>query len=104
MRRGTTPTIEVTVAHDLTDYGIHLALMQGGDLVVKTGDELEVEIVNGSTAIKATLTQEETLRLKSGKKVEVQVRAIRDGGAVAMATNIATIEVQRILQEGVLVE
>ena len=102
MRRGTTPTIQVEVPLDISDYGVHLAFKQGKDLVVKTGDELVIEVSEGSTLISASLTQEETLKFASGKKVEVQVRAVRDGGAIAMATTIGDIDVGRILQEGVL--
>lgn len=104
MRRGTTPVITVTVDADLTGLSLHLAFSQAGcsPLFVKTGDELAVTVEDDQTVIECALTQEDTLKLSAGGSVEVQVRAVADGGAVAIATDIASIPVERILQDGVL--
>lgn len=105
MRRGTTPTITVTVDADISALGIHLAFSQSGKpLIVKTGSELAVTADGDVTTIICPLTQPDTLAFKSGAPVEVQIRAIDNGGAVALATDIASFEVGRILQEGVLYE
>lgn len=105
MRRGTTPTITATVDADLTGLDLYLAFRQAmAQPIVKTGDALEVEIADGQTTITTTLTQAETLAMSDAYPVEVQVRAIGDGGDVALATTIASVEVDRILQEGVLNE
>lgn len=100
MRRGTTPTITATVNADLSDMGIHLAFKVGCTLIVKTNDELEITVDGGTTTIKATLTQEETLAMKSGDNCEVQIRAVTAQGRVAIATSIGSIPVRRILEEG----
>lgn len=61
MRRGTTPTITVSVDADITDMNIHLAFKCGSRLIVKQGDDLTVEAVEGGTEITTTLTQQDTL-------------------------------------------
>ena len=45
MRRGTTPTLHVTVDADLTDMELYLALKTGGrPLVVKRNRDMEVSV------------------------------------------------------------
>ena len=103
MRRGTTPTITATVNADLTGLGVHLAFKQKErQPIVKEGDDLIVTIEGGITTVTAVLTQEDTLALSAEYPADVQIRAIGSGGAVALATTIATVNVDRILQEGVL--
>ena len=104
MRRGTTPTITATVDADLTGLALYLAFSQAGcsPLFVKTGDELVVTVDGDQSTIECALTQEDTLKLNAGGMVEVQLRAVASGGAVALATDIASIPVERILQDGVL--
>lgn len=101
---------------DLTGMSVHLAFKVGCVLIVKTGDDLTVttEEVNSNTIthVSTTLTQEETLSMRaeaSGTmldpaKCEVQIRAVQDDGAVAIATCIGAIPVKRILEEGVIRE
>ena len=108
MRRGTTPTITATVNADLTGMAVHLAFKVGGSVIVKQGDDLTVVVDNSgeepTTAVSTSLTQEDTLSMRSGKECEVQIRAVQDDGAVAIATCIGTIPVKRILEEGVIRE
>lgn len=104
MRRGTTPTITATVDADLTGLTLYLAFSQAGcsPLFVKTGDELVVTVDGDQSTIECALTQEDTLKLNAGGMVEVQLRAVASGGAVALATDITSVPVERILQDGVL--
>lgn len=103
MRRGTTPTLHVTVDADLTDMEVYLALKTGGrPLVVKRNRDVEMAVEDGKTTMDVKLTQSDTLAMKAGDKCEVQLRAVTDGGETAIATTIATIPVQRILQDGEL--
>ena len=105
MRRGTTPTITATVDADLTGLELYLAFRQGASRpLVKSGSDLQVDVADGKTTIEVKLTQEDTLSLSDTSAVDVQLRAVKDGGAIALATTIASIEVDRILQEGVLDE
>lgn len=117
MRRGTTPTITATVNADISDMSIHLAFKVGSTLIVKKGEDLDVttevvpeQRVNGQivqeehtvTHISTSLTQDDTLAMKSGKECEVQIRAVQADGTIAIATTIGTIPVKRILEEGVI--
>lgn len=106
MRRGTTPTITATVNADLTGMAVHLAFKVGGNVIVKQGDDLDIVVDSEeeTTTVSTSLTQEDTLSMRSGKECEVQIRAVQDDGAVAIATCIGTIPVKRILEEGVIRE
>lgn len=101
MRRGTTPTLVVTVGADLSGLEVHLAINSGGLLIKETSD-LEIEIEDGTTTITAKLTQNDTLAMKSGQNCEVQVRAYTADGSIAMATTIGSVPVDRILEDGFL--
>ena len=106
MRRGTTPTITATVNADLTGMAVHLAFKVGGSVIVKQGADLTIVVDSEeeTTTVSTSLTQEDTLSMRSGKECEVQIRAVQDDGAVAIATCIGTIPVKRILEEGVIRE
>ena len=101
MRRGTTPTITLTVDADLTGWTVYLALAQAGSVIVLEDDRVEATVSEGVTTLEFTLSQEETLSLAE-TPVELQVRAIRDG--TALATDIRRLPVDRILQGGVIHE
>ena len=101
MRRGTTPAIVLTVDADLTGYTVYVTLKNGGKELTITNDALTMEYANQKTTIAFALTQQQTLDFKVGT-CEVQVRAIHDGTAIA--TDIQTIDVGRILKEGVIDE
>ena len=106
MRRGTTPTIRITVDSDISELSIHLALKCGRMLLEKKGADLDVSTDSTGQAVKTIvecpLSQADTLGMSAGQKCEVQIRAIGANGAVALATNIGSIPVDRILQDGVL--
>ena len=100
MRRGTTPTVEITVhGCDLSEFvTIYVTFRQGTTTIDKTGEDLEV--VENKIAV--FLTQEDTLSFDSSKRtVEVQIRAVNEGG-VAVASNIRQIPVDAVLKEGVI--
>ena len=101
MRRGTTPAIALTVDADLTAYTVYVTLKNGGRELTVTNDALTIEYANQKSTITFALTQQQTLNFKVGT-CEVQVRAIKDGTAIA--TDIQTIDVGRILKEGVIDE
>lgn len=100
MRRGTTPTVTVTVAADIHDHVVHLALrVPRRRPIVLRNDRLTMTPGDGKTTIEFTLTQEETLSLCEAT-AEVQVRAVKNG--VAIATGIGRLDVGRILEDGVI--
>lgn len=100
MRRGTTPNITVSVDADLSELDIHLAF-DAGTLIVKSGDDLDVEYADGVTTVSAKLTQADTLSMTTGHCM-VQLRAFNADGSIAMATDIGTVRVDGILEEGEL--
>ena len=107
MRRGTTPTITLTMTNDdgtpcdLTEHEVHVTFEEKGDYgyqLDKTGEELTVSTSDGATVIEVSLTQAETLRFKTNSTIRAQVRAIKDGNAAA--SEIAEFPVAEILLEG----
>ena len=109
MKRGTTPTITLTVTNedgsacDLTGNTNYLTFhLSGGDAaddLEKTGTDISAEAVDDATVFEVTLTQAETLDWPEGGTVEIQLRS-KDGSGNAVATNITTLEVERILKDG----
>ena len=106
MRRGTTPTLRVTVDADVTAMSIYLAMRCGKHLLVRGDDTLDVSLDESGetpkTVIVCRLNQSETLAMRAGEKCEVQIRAVTDGGDTALASTIGSVPVERILQDGVL--
>lgn len=100
MRRGTTPTLTLTVDAEIADWTLYVALRNGCNTIIIDGERLQATQADGSTDIVLTLTQEETLAMHTGD-CELQVRAVNAGGT-AVATDIARVDVGRIIQDGVL--
>lgn len=106
MRRGTTPTLVIKVNEDATAWPtVHIAFKQSKhDVIVKTLTDLEDDPEldeDGHTVFRVPLSQNDTLAFRSGSAVEVQIRAL-DSDGNAVATTIGSIDVKRILEEGVL--
>ena len=97
MRRGTTPAITLTVDQDLTSWTVYVTLKNGKNTLTLENDSLTMEYANSKTTIAFSLTQAQTLAFSVGT-CEVQVRAIHDGTAIA--TDIQTLDVGRILKDG----
>ena len=101
MRRGTTPAITLTVDADLTGWAVYVTLRNKCHSLTIENDRLTIEAEEGISTVAFALTQEETLAFSVGS-CEVQVRAIHNGTAIA--TDIASVDVGRILLEGVIDE
>ena len=103
MKRGTTPTITMTADADLTNWTVYTSIRGKCKHGVVTFDDSRLtKTYDGEiTTMTLTLTQEETLALDVGM-VEFQLRAIKDGTAIA--TTIEKVPVGRILQDGVIDE
>ena len=97
--RGTTPTNVFNTNVDLTDAEeIYVTYAQKGNVVInKYIEDLEVETNN----VRVTLTQVDTLKLDTVYDVEIQIRALFDDGT-AIASDIITVDVERILKDGVI--
>lgn len=100
MRRGTTPEYELLVDMDLTGWTCFVTLRWSEVELDLEEDRLEVTGGEQST-VRFSLSQEESLRFRPGM-ANIQLRAIKDG--VAVATDIATVSVDRILRDGVIDE
>ena len=108
MRRGTTPTITLTVTNedgtacDLTEDSIYVTFHLSG--APSTGDltkretDMTVETSDNATVLTIPLTQAETLAWTAGGTLEIQLRC--KGSGIAQATNITNIPVERILLDG----
>ncbi len=102
MYRGTTPSLIFELDEDLDYEGmakVEIALRDKKMRVfVWNKDRLEID--NETNTITLLLTQWETNIMAQGK-AEVQIRCRTSGGAV-FRTDIATIEVERVVKGGLL--
>ena len=106
MRRGTTPTVSLTVSNDdgtpcdLTGASNYVTFEEVGTgyELTKSGADLDVSFDDDVTTIDVTLTQAETLAFHPNRIVKVQLRAKLDDAAIA--SEIASINVRDILMEG----
>ena len=98
MRRGTTPTIVLGIKgismSEIAEWYVTLA--QDSVQMTKTNEDITIE---GDT-LKIPLTQQETMKFKSGE-VSVQIRA-KTTEDVVIASGIKTIDIDRILYNEVI--
>lgn len=106
MYRGTTPTLylELETKLDLTTVSEMWVTFRSSTVeITKSLSEAEIVIDAETNTVSVLLTQEDTLSLFNGA-VEVQVRfRVGEGNnALAYATDIAKVDVGKILKEGVI--
>ena len=101
MRRGTTPTLTITVIGlVVTDLStIKVTFKQGNIELTKTTDEVTVDGENNTISV--PLSQEDTLMFGSGN-VSVQIRGLLADGVTAIASKIKSISMEKILLDGVI--
>lgn len=96
--RGTTPQSALRCKRvDLTGWSVFVTFEQDGHELTVT--DVEVEVVDGGSIVRFTLTQEDTLGFKEGTG-KVQVRACKDGKAIASRKNF--IDIGGVLLDGVI--
>ena len=106
MRRGTTPTVVLTITNDdgtncdLTSAENYVTFSEVGSNyeITKSGEDVTAEVSGKATVISVPLSQEETLGFGQNRSVRVQVRSKVDD--IATASEIATFNVGEILLEG----
>lgn len=101
MYRGTTPTLYLELETDLELEEVAemwVTFKTPSVEVTKTLDEIIID--TETNVVTVTLTQEDTLSLYRGI-AEVQVR-IRMNSDLAYASEIAQIDVEKVLKEGVI--
>lgn len=101
MIRGTTPKLEFTLPFDTSLVAeMYVTMTQNGI----TALEKTLSDCNCSgTSVSLTLTQEDTLRLQQQPRsqAEIQIR-VRTTSGEALASDIMSVYVGRILKEGVI--
>ena len=109
MRRGTTPTVTMTVKNtdgspcDLTDADLYITFKEksvNGVEITKRETDADVEIDGNASVVSVYLTQEETLSFTTGRTVRAQIRSKKAG--IAEATDIDSFQAEEILYEGVI--
>lgn len=102
MYRGTTPTLylELDTELELADKIAEMWVTFKTPSVEVTKTFSDILFDAEKNEITVTLTQDETLQFYKGN-TEVQVR-IRTTDGLAYATDIATLDVEKILKEGVI--
>ena len=109
MRRGTTPTVTLTVTNDdgsdcdLTGHELYITFKEqrtNGSFFTKRETDEGVTVAHSgkATVISVFLTQKETLSFKEGSVVRVQIRCKALG--IATATDIEKFNADEILLEG----
>ena len=102
MRRGTTPTLELTLTgvDAIASDTLYVTLKQSQREITKTNNDLSIEAGETESVINLYLSQQETLSLRKGT-CEIQVRGINALGD-AWASDIAAINIKEILRDGVI--
>lgn len=106
MRRGTTPTIQLTADNmSFKDCSLIIVTMKSKDKTIVEkrfpgGIGIHKDEETDEEFLQFTLTQQETLKFPVGI-VQVQIKAKTNAGTV-VATNIIEVESQRILNEEVI--
>lgn len=97
MTRGTTPTLEFTlpITTNLLS-AVYITLAQYKKVIIEK--DISNITLSGYTA-SVKLTQADTLKLKSGAKVEIQIRCKTTTGD-AFASDIIVCDAGRILKDG----
>lgn len=101
MRRGTTPTLTITVTGLNVDdlKTIKVTFDQKGTQITKETKDVTVDIENN--AISIPFSQEDTLAFGEGY-VNVQIRGLLADGVTAIASKVKQISMDKILLEGVI--
>ena len=101
MKRGTTPTLAFTFPYaGDTVKQLEVALAQrSGVVLTRTLEQAELD--EQAQQLRIRLTQEETMLFSAGYAVEMQIRVLFQDGS-AIASDIMTTTVERLLREGVL--
>lgn len=97
--RGTTPTLEFGLPFDTSLLAEAWVTLSQNDVVVLNKKLEDCKCDNRKLSVK--LTQEETLKLSCDCKTEIQIRARALEGD-ALASDIITVNTNRILKDGVI--
>ena len=99
MIRGTTATLICTLPFNVNTLKYAYFTIKQCDTII-IDRQIDCSELSGDK-IEVHLSQEDTLKLKEKHQAEIQLRAITVGGE-AVASNIITTYVDRILKDGVI--
>lgn len=99
MIRGTTPTLEFSLPFDTSNIAeCYATIAQNKKVIIDKS--LDAMTTYGKT-LKVSLTQDDTLKLKSDTISEIQLR-VRTVDGDALASEIIRVNTSRILKDGVI--
>lgn len=101
MRRGTTPTLTITLDGVLvSDLGqVFVTFEQKGIELTKQNDDITLDVE--ANAIIVPFSQEDTLTFNQGP-VNCQLRALLADGTTAIASKIKAFSMDKVLLDGVI--
>ena len=105
MIRGTTPTLSIKLNQAVPFDTLYVTFAQGEKIVLERNlSQVDVETTIDETVISLTLTQEDTLELKTDQPVFVQIRGKVGDTAYATAVSDPSMRfrVQDILKKGTI--
>ena len=98
MYRGTTPTLKFKLSVNTSDITLlSVALAQNSRVVV---EKTLTDCTLADSAVTCPLTEEDTLALRVGYAVEIQLRV--GIGDARLASQVFTLSVDKILRDGAL--
>ena len=98
--RGTTPTIEIEVDIDLTDYTCVLSIGKyGKPYVTVDNSQMTMAVSDGASTCAFKLTQAQSLACKKGSAI-FQMRAVKDADAIV--TEPIDVEIIDVIDQRVI--
>ena len=99
MIRGTTPTLEFSIPFDTSEIAEAFVTLSQNDTVIV--DKPLEDCKCDAQKLSVRLTQEDTLKLSCDCNTDIQIR-IRTKAGDALASDIARVNTDRILKDGVI--
>lgn len=100
LTRGTTPTVNIEVEADLTDYTCELSIGKyGKPYFTADNQQMSFSLSDGKSNCAFKLTQQQMLACKTGECL-MQMRAVKDDTAIA--TEVVEIEVLDVIEQSVI--
>lgn len=99
MIRGTTPTLEFNLPFETSTLEVaYISMSQNDNVII---EKTLSDCVMGENTLTVKLTQDDTLKLEAGDRVEIQIR-VRTKEGEALASKIKTTFAAKILKDGVI--
>ena len=97
--RGTTPHVKITLPFDSSILDVaYISISQDDNVII---EKTLYDCIQDGNTLTVKLTQEDTLKLSSEARAEIQIRA-RDNDGNAIVSNIKTTYIYKINKDGVI--